>query len=275
MSSFQLVHQSNLVTTLTHVIPETTRTFHFWIFMLCVVFLFSFFYIEPTIFCVRCAWQMAKSGEFAWLQVHTGIARLFVCLFVRQVNKQRKKQHLRPNTAIAYTQLTLLRSKWGRSACIRCFHTQSRTHHSMPFLITRQVHSSIWIQTLRTPRVNWWMYVHQTYLLYEALLNFSFTKFINIKFLHNPQVCSRSCLCDAQISLKVITWAPQWKVGENQGVLHSQCPTSLLSRIFSIFHLKEMPVIPQRHHPPSFFHLISFPPNSNNIYLQTKPEWVS
>ena len=199
---------------------------------------------------------------------------LFVCLFVRQVNKQRKKQHLRPNTAIAYTQLTLLRSKWGRSACIRCFHTQSRTHHSMPFLITRQVHSSIWIQTLRTPRVNWWMYVHQTYLLYEALLNFSFTKFINIKFLHNPQVCSRSCLCDAQISLKVITWAPQWKVGENQGVLHSQCPTSLLSRIFSIFHLKEMPVIPQRHYPPSIWS--PFPPSIVIISVR-KPnlsEWA-
>jgi len=54
--------------------------FIFWIFMLCVVFFFSFFYIEPTIFCVRCAWQMAKSGEFAWLHVHTGIASLFVCL---------------------------------------------------------------------------------------------------------------------------------------------------------------------------------------------------
>jgi len=92
LSSFQLVHQSNLATTLTHAIPETTRTFHFWIFMLCVVFLFSFFYIEPTIFCVRCAWQMAKSGEFAWLQVHTGIARLFVCLFVCQASEQTKKE---------------------------------------------------------------------------------------------------------------------------------------------------------------------------------------
>jgi len=243
LSSFQLVHQSNLATTLTHAIPETTRTFHFWIFMLCVVFLFSFFYIEPTIFCVRCAWQMAKSGEFAWLQVHTGIARLFVCLFVRQVNKQRKKQHLRPNTAIAYTQLTLLRSKWGRSACIRCFHTQSRTHHSMPFLITRQVHSSIWIQTLRTPRVNWWMYVHQTYLLYEALLNFSFTKFINIKFLHNPQICSRSCLCDAQISLKVITWAPQCKVGFGVGENQSRV-------FFQLTVPNEPPLSHFQHFPP-------------------------
>jgi len=133
--------------------------FIFWIFMLCVVFFFSFFYIEPTIFCVRCAWQMAKSGEFAWLHVHTGIASLFVCLSGKWTNKERSNDK-RPHTAIAFTQLTLLRSKWGRSAYIRCFHTHLRTHHSMPFLITRQVHSSIWIQTLSTPRVNWWMHVH-------------------------------------------------------------------------------------------------------------------
>lgn len=55
-------------------------------------YIFFFFNIEPTIFCVRCAWQMAKSGEFAWLQVHTGIARLFVCLFVCQASEQTKKE---------------------------------------------------------------------------------------------------------------------------------------------------------------------------------------
>jgi len=77
----------------------------------------------------------------------------------------------------------------------------------------------------------------QTYLLYEALLNFSFTKFINIKFLHNPQICSRSCLCDAQISLKVITWAPQctnWLRWEREGkqVGQNGPPCSSLLSVF-------------------------------------------
>lgn len=134
--------------------------FIFWIFMLCVVFFFSFFYIEPTIFCVRCAWQMAKSGEFAiaWLHVHTGIACLFVCLSDKWTNKERSNDKGHTLTAMAYTQLTLLGSKWGRSAYIR-FHTHLHTHLSIPFLITRQVHSSIWIMTLRTPRVYCWMHV--------------------------------------------------------------------------------------------------------------------
>ena len=99
--------------------------FIFWIFMLCVVFFFHFFYIEPTIFCVRCAWQMAKSGEIAWLQFHMGITCLFACLFVCQESEQTKKEATIKATLTNCHSLhsidTLEKQMGTFSACIR-FH---------------------------------------------------------------------------------------------------------------------------------------------------------
>jgi len=83
-----LCTKSNLAAPFTHAIPETTRTFHFLDFYALRSFFLSFFYIEPTIFCVRCAWQMAKSGDFTWLQFHKGITCLFVCQASEQTNKE-------------------------------------------------------------------------------------------------------------------------------------------------------------------------------------------
>lgn len=103
---------------------------------------YIFFFLHRTYYFLR---EMCMANGQEWgvcMAPSPHRNRPFVCLFVCQASEQTKKE-AKPHTAIAYTQLTLLRSKWGRSACIRCFHTQSRTHHSMPFLITRQVHSSI------------------------------------------------------------------------------------------------------------------------------------
>jgi len=64
--------------------------FIFWIFMLCVVFFLSFFYIDPTIFCVRCARQMTMSGEFANPQNYRSFVYLSdeqTKMFICRVNK--------------------------------------------------------------------------------------------------------------------------------------------------------------------------------------------
>jgi len=86
--------------------------------------------------------------------------------------------------------------------------------------------------------------------------HFSFTKFINIKFLHNPQICSRSCLCDAQISLKVdwnwSLWAPQCKVGFSVGVGRKPRCSPLPWMFFQLPVPNEPPLTHFQHFPPEW-----------------------
>lgn len=108
--------------------------FIFWIFMLCVVFFFLIFYIEPTIFLREMC--MANGQEWGVCMAPSPHRNcLIVCL--SQGNEQTKKEarikatHL---TATACTRLTLLRSKWGRSLAFTlthtCTHTSPSSSHS-------------------------------------------------------------------------------------------------------------------------------------------------
>ena len=71
--------------------PGNHQNFSFFgFFMLCVVFFFFIFYIEPTIFLREMC--MANGQEWGILHGSKSTQELLVCLFVRQMSKQRKKQ---------------------------------------------------------------------------------------------------------------------------------------------------------------------------------------
>jgi len=132
--------------------------FIFWIFMLCVVFFFHFFYIEPTIFLREMC--MANGQEWGILHGSKSTQELLVCLFVRQMSKQRKKQRYRPHTNChSLHSIDTLEKQNGDvlSLSHSCSLAHTPRHHPIQ-VITRQVHSSIWM-TLRTPRANCGMHV--------------------------------------------------------------------------------------------------------------------
>ena len=145
-------------------VPRTQRPLKLYNYLNFYALLFSLSFLHRTYYFLRemCEWQMAKSGELACLLVHTGFACLFVCLSVRQFWTNKEISNDKGHTP-ACTRLTLLRSGLGTLFCLLYSHSRSQSHLSMPFLITRQVHSSIWM-TLRTPRATlegsfFWMHV--------------------------------------------------------------------------------------------------------------------
>lgn len=75
---------------------------------------------------------MAKSGEFAWLQVHTGIARLFVC----QASEQTKKEAtLKATHCHSLHSIDTLEKQMG-TFCLYSLLSHSLTHtplHAIPY----------------------------------------------------------------------------------------------------------------------------------------------